>query len=99
MTAPGRGTGRYTLREICEIVGIEEHFAAELVAEAVLVADTGEPDHFSERMVERARVARELAQELEINLPGVAVIVRLREEIVDLRRCVSELARRLDDAR
>ncbi|HEY8494332.1 MAG TPA: chaperone modulator CbpM [Myxococcota bacterium] len=89
----------YTLRQICELLDLDEGFAAELVREAVLVADAPEAERYSERMLERARVARELVQELEVNLAGAAVIVRLREELVDLRRIACALARELERAR
>jgi hypothetical protein len=89
----------YTLRQICELLELEEPFAAELVRESVLVADAAEQDRFSAVMLERARVARELVQELEVNVAGVAVIVRMREELADLRRVAGQLARELERAR
>ncbi len=85
----------YTLHQICELLELDEGCAAELVREAVLVADAGQ-DAFSEDMLERARVARELVVELEVNVAGVAVIVRMREELVALRRMAGELARELE---
>lgn len=85
----------YTLRQICELLDLDEGCAAELVGEAVLVADAGQ-GAFSEDMLERARVARELVVELEVNVAGVAVIVRMREELVALRRMAGELARELE---
>ncbi len=85
----------YTLHQICELLELDETCAAELVREAVLVADAGQ-DVFSEDMLERARVARELVVELEVNVAGVAVIVRMREELVALRRMAGELARELE---
>jgi hypothetical protein len=89
----------YTLRQICELLELDDALAGELVREAVLVADAPERDRYSAAMLERARVARELVQELEVNVAGAAVIVRLREEIVDLRRAASELARELERVR
>jgi len=89
----------YTLRQICELLELDEELAGELVREAVLVADAPEQGRFSPVMLERARIARELVQELEVNVAGAAVIVRLREEIVDLRRAASRLARELERAR
>jgi uncharacterized protein Yka (UPF0111/DUF47 family) len=89
----------YTLRQICEIVGIDESFAVELVQESVLEADVSEAEHFSARMLERARVARELVHELEVNLAGAAVIVRMREEISELQRSLDLLARELEKRR
>ncbi len=88
----------YTLRQICELLDLEEGFAAELVREAVLIADAGH-EGFSDDMLERARVARELIVELEVNVAGVAVIVRMREELVALRRMAGELARELETER
>ena len=46
-------------------------------------------------MLERARVAQNLVRGLEVNLPGVAVIVRLREEMVGLRRHMEDLLAQL----
>lgn len=89
----------YTLRQICELLELDEELAGELVREAVLVADTAGGTGFSALMVERARVARELVQELEVNVAGAAVIVRMREELVDLRRAAGVLARELERAR
>jgi hypothetical protein len=45
------------------------------------------PEH-----LETARVVRTLVQELEINWPGVEVIVRMRSELVATQRQVAELA-------
>jgi hypothetical protein len=53
------------------------------------------PEH-----LETARVVRTLVHELEINWPGVEVIVRMRSELVATQRQVAELAelvRRLQD--
>lgn len=89
----------YTLREICQLLELDEVLAAELVREAVLVADLPERERFSPRMLERARIARELVEELEVNVAGAAVIVRLREELVEWRRVAAELARELERTR
>lgn len=89
----------YTLRQICELLELDEELAGELVREAVLIADAPERGCFSAVMLERARVARELVQELEVNVAGAAVIVRMREEIVELRRAALELARELERVR
>ena len=43
-------------------------------------------------MLERARVAHELVHELEVNLEGAAIIVRMREELAALRRDLERLA-------
>ena len=46
-------------------------------------------------MLERARVAHNLVNELDVNLAGAAIIVRMREEIGTLRPQLEELLREL----
>ena len=52
-----------------------------------------------ERMLERARIAHELVHELEVNLAGASVILRLREEMVVLRQSVRVLALEVERTR
>jgi hypothetical protein len=88
----------YTLREICQILEIDEEFAWELEREAIISAEAPaeQPGRYSAQMLERARVAYHLVHDLDVNLPGAAVIVRLREEMVGLQRSVRELAAELE---
>jgi MerR family transcriptional regulator/heat shock protein HspR len=81
----------YTRLEIQTILGIEEGFFVELEREAIVGCDAPEPERYSERMLERARVASNLVEELDVNLPGVAIIVRMREELVELRHDVERI--------
>jgi hypothetical protein len=59
------------------------------------IIESEEADAYSEQMLERVRVAANLMADLDVNLPGVAIIVRLREELSATRRQLEELARRL----
>jgi MerR family transcriptional regulator/heat shock protein HspR len=45
--------------------------------------------------LEVARVARTLVRELDVNVPGVEIIVRLRRELIETQRQVAELIRML----
>jgi MerR family transcriptional regulator/heat shock protein HspR len=45
--------------------------------------------------VDRVRLARLLVYELEVNLPGVEVVVHMREEMLAMRRQFSEILERL----
>lgn len=40
---------------------------------------------------EQLRVARTLVRELDVNFPGVEIILRMRAEMLDMRRQVAEL--------
>lgn len=45
--------------------------------------------------VERVRLARVLVYELEVNLPGVEVVVHMREEMLAMREQFAEILERL----
>ncbi len=80
----------YSRRQIVELLEIEEEFLASLEQEEIVEIDgtaSSEGD-FSELMLERIRVADSLVRDLEVNLPGVAIILRLREEMVELRHAL-----------
>ena len=87
----------YSRQELIEIVGIDAGFLVALETEEIILCDAPEPERYSERMVERARVAHELVEELDVNLAGAAIILRMREELAglrhDLERVVGEVRR------
>jgi len=94
----------YTLRQIADILGLDPDFLDQLTREEILLPDAeagaaGPELGYSERMLERARVAHELVHELDVNLAGASVIVRLREEMVVLRQRVHVLAREVERTR
>ncbi len=77
----------YSRRTIVELLQIDEGFVRALEQEEIIETDTpeGSEGEFSEQMLERARVADTLVRDLEVNLAGVAIIIRMREEIADLK--------------
>jgi hypothetical protein len=64
----------------------------ELLRECELLAAD---DLLVEDDLERALVARTLLRELEVNPPGVEIIVRMRAELVATRKQVAELLQQL----
>jgi hypothetical protein len=84
----------FTRRQIAEILEIEESFVIELERESIIQVIEGQ-SVYTERMLERARVAHSLVYELEVNLAGAAVIVRMREELGTLRGTLRALAAQL----
>jgi len=83
----------YTRKQVIELLEIDEGFLLTLEREEIVQRDapTSDGGEFSELMLERARVAHNLVRDLDVNLPGVAVIVRLREEVSGLRRHLEQL--------
>ncbi len=94
----------YTRTEIFEMLEVEAEFLVSLERESIISADAppGSGGEFSAQMCERVRVAYNLTHDLEVNLAGAGIIVRMREEIVagrrDLERVLLELQRRERDA-
>jgi hypothetical protein len=80
----------YTRRQIVELLRVEESFVLRLEEEEIIEVDAPESDagEFSERMLERVRVADTLERDLDVNLGGVAIIVRMREEIAELKHAL-----------
>jgi hypothetical protein len=86
----------FTRREIAQLLEIDEGFVTSLERESIIHVDNEDVaggETFSALMVERVRVAHSLVHELEINLAGVAVIVRMREELGTLRAQVHTIER------
>ena len=74
--------------EFCNICQASEDFVVELVAEGVLEPRGGDRTQwrFTGRSVRRTQVAIRLYEDLDVNLPGVALALDLLEEIERLRR-------------
>jgi MerR family transcriptional regulator/heat shock protein HspR len=92
----------YSRTEIVKLLEIDEGFLSSLESEEIIEVDAppGESGEYSERMLERVRVAHELVRELDVNLPGVAIIVRMREQMLTLRndfeKSLRDLRERID---
>jgi hypothetical protein len=69
---------------------VEDAFLEVLERESIVYVDV-EESRFSSRMVERVRVAHSLVFELEVNLSGVAVILRMREELGSIQGTLSRV--------
>lgn len=83
----------YTRKQLLELLDTDDGFIATLEQEEVIVVDSPAEGvgEFSDRMLERARVAQNLVRDLEVNMAGVAVIVRMREEMAELRHRLEQL--------
>jgi MerR family transcriptional regulator/heat shock protein HspR len=83
----------YTRSQLLALLEIEDTFLVALELEEIAMDDarSGQDPGYSERMLERARVAHNLVQELDVNLPGVSIILRMREEMAELRHQMAEV--------
>ena len=78
---------RFTLVELSHACEVQCEWVIELVEQGVLEPEGSKPDqwHFPATCLSRTRKARRLQQDLELNLPGVALVLDLLEEIEFLR--------------
>jgi hypothetical protein len=83
----------YSRREVARLLSVDEDFIATLEREEIICTDAPDPERcFSAAMLERIRAADTLVHELDVNLPGVSVILRMREELASLRRRLQAMA-------
>ncbi len=78
---------RFTLVELCQACSTEQEHLLTWVFEGVLQPAGDSPQEwlFGGDSLRRARLAQRLAQDLEINPPGVALALDLLDEIAELR--------------
>jgi chaperone modulatory protein CbpM len=84
-----------TMIELCQACKGSEDMVIALVFEGVL-QPVGEQPHewrFSGAALRRARVAHRLAQDLEINTPGVALALDLLDRIDTLQAQLARISR------
>ena len=84
-------TARFTYQRLLELVEGDHELIERLIQEGE-IAQTG-PDA-AVVDVDRVLIARTLVRELEIDWPGVEVILRLVAELAEARRRIAELERR-----
>ena len=80
----------WTVREVLDFFEVEEQFLKILEEESIVCA-TCEDDNlparkFSTVEIEKLRVAKMLMEELEVNLPGVEIILRMRRNMIEMRK-------------
>jgi chaperone modulatory protein CbpM len=83
----------FTLKEVCEICGVEHQVIIELVEFGILKPQGDEEMtwQFSTEQLDRSKRALRLRHDLELNLQGVALALDLLEELETLRAEVQRL--------
>ncbi len=79
----------WTFREVIETFEIHESFLEELMKEDIVCPekkDTSAPEVFHCYEVEKLRIAKTLIEEMDVNLPGVEIILRMRQTMIDMRQ-------------
>ena len=78
----------FSLQQICRYCDLDNDQVVELVAEGIIEPQDGRRGEwrFSGYMFKRVQIAARLQRDLDINLPGIAVILELLNELEDLRQ-------------
>ena len=92
----------WTYAEILHIFQVKEAFISELVEEDIVCPTCPEGSSsqlFSAGELEKLRLAKILVEEMDVNLPGVEVILRMRQNMMDMRKqfddILEEMSRQL----
>ncbi|HON39415.1 MAG: chaperone modulator CbpM [Desulfomonilia bacterium] len=92
----------WTIKEVIEILHVDQKLVTTLEQEDIITLitdETGREKLLPGREIDKIRVARILIEEMDINLPGVEVILRMRQNMIDMRRqfddILEDLAREL----
>ncbi|MFO7964137.1 MAG: chaperone modulator CbpM [Desulfobacterales bacterium] len=89
----------WTVHEIMNIFQVEEKFIAELEEYEIVCptrAGNAKSRVFSMQEMEKFRIAKLLIEEMEVNMPGVEIILRMRQNIIAMRKQFDDI---LDEVR
>lgn len=78
----------WTVQEIIEFFEIDESFLLNLEKEEIICPEFHEKDQaklFQECEVEKLRLAKILVEDMDVNLAGVEVILRMKLTMIEMR--------------
>jgi MerR family transcriptional regulator/heat shock protein HspR len=79
----------WTITEVLDFFEVEENFLSELEKEEIVCPTCCEGPPFKLfplEEIEKLRLAKILVEDMGVNLPGVEVVLRMRRNIVEMRR-------------
>ncbi|MFH1481720.1 MAG: chaperone modulator CbpM [Pseudomonadota bacterium] len=95
----------WTLEEVIEIFEIDERFLADLESEEIICPTCREEPpskRFSYDELAKLRLVKILVEDMDVNLAGVEVVLRMRQTMMDMRSqfddILEDMARRLRES-
>jgi MerR family transcriptional regulator, heat shock protein HspR len=79
----------WTVKEVLEFFEVDERFLSDLEEEDLICPhcrDQSPAEVFTPEEVEKLRLAKILVDDMGVNLPGVEVILRMRQMMFDMRK-------------
>lgn len=84
----------WTTTEIIETFQVSEELLIDLEREEILCPEcaiNGSSKQFSSDELEKLRLARMLIEDMDVNIPGVEIILRMREDMIHMRQQFDEI--------
>jgi MerR family transcriptional regulator, heat shock protein HspR len=84
----------WTVMEIMEDLQVSEELLVTLEREEIIFPDqnaSGSQKHFSFDELEKLSLARMLIEDMDVNIPGVEIILRMRQDMIRMRRQFDEI--------
>ena len=79
----------WTITEVSEVFEVEERFLIELEDEEIICSVcNGDPPTklYTSSELEKLRLVKILTEDMDVNLAGVEVILRMRQSMIEMRR-------------
>lgn len=79
----------WTVTEITRLFQVDEQFIFQLEKEQIVCSTCTQKSSgrlFSDDELEKMRLAKILIEEMEVNLPGVDIIINMRQSMFDMRK-------------
>ncbi len=79
----------WTIKEVTRIFQVDEQFISRLEQEEIVCSVCAENPSdrlFSSEELEKLRLAKILMEEMDVNLPGVEIILNMRRNMFDMRK-------------
>jgi len=84
----------WTIKEVIEFFEVDEQFLADLEEEELICpvcSDETRDKIFPAQQMEKLRLAKILVDDMGVNLPGVDIILRMRQMMFDMREQFDEI--------
>ena len=96
----------WTITEVVEIFEIDRELLTDLAEEDIICPICREEDDeklYRSDEMEKLRLVKILVDDMDVNLPGVDIILRMRQQVIDMRRqfdaILDDLAKKIREER
>ena len=84
----------WSVAEIVEIFNVDQNFIENLEKENIICkvrTEKTSEKNFSLNDMEKLRFAKILMHEMDVNVPGIEVILRMRQNMIDMRKQIDAI--------